>query len=76
MTEDYLYREQQKATESTLPAPTAITDRMFEHCLLDINDILADHNIDLKDMDGIAAVFPQGDTRLVDSNGDGLSLLT
>ena len=75
MTEDYLYREQQKATDFTLPAPTAITNRMFEHCLLDINDILADHNIDLRDIDSFAGVFPQEDTRLMDSNGDGLSLL-
>lgn len=75
LTEDYLHREQQRATESNLPSPTAITDRMFEHCLLDMNGILADHNLDLKDMDGFAVVFPEEDSRLIDSNGDGLSLL-
>ncbi|KAK4509578.1 Vacuolar calcium ion transporter [Mucor velutinosus] len=61
--EDYLYRRQQKARALNQPVPTEITDEMYGHCLLDLNQILVANQFDLKTMDGFKDVFPTVDTR-------------
>ncbi|KAL7308757.1 hypothetical protein PS15m_011925 [Mucor circinelloides] len=40
-----------------------ISTEMYEHRLLDLNDIRADYRFDLKTMDGFKDVFPNTDTR-------------
>jgi hypothetical protein len=62
MTEDYLYRYQQDPANANNPL-MAISDEMYGHCLLDLNDILADHRYDLQTMEGFRDVFPSVDTR-------------
>ncbi|CEP09527.1 hypothetical protein, partial, partial [Parasitella parasitica] len=62
MAEDYLYRYQQDPTNARNPLST-ISDEMYGHCLLDLNDILADHRYDLQTMEGFSGIFPSVDTR-------------
>lgn len=40
-----------------------ILEEMYEHCLLDLDDILANHRHDLKAMEGFAGIFPAIDSR-------------
>ncbi|KAK4512392.1 uncharacterized protein ATC70_003091 [Mucor velutinosus] len=63
LADDYLYRRQQKARALNQPVPTEITDEMYGHCLLDLNQILVANQFDLKTMDGFKDVFPTVDTR-------------
>ncbi|KAK4515822.1 uncharacterized protein ATC70_010779 [Mucor velutinosus] len=63
LAEDYLYRRQQKARALNQPVPTEITDEMYSHCLLDLNQILVANQFDLKTMDGFKNVFSTVDTR-------------
>lgn len=64
LAEDYLYKAKQIAVIQNLPLPTSITEEMFGHCLLDMNDILAIHNkVNLKEIEGFEEVYPQEDTR-------------
>ena len=44
MTEDYLYRYQQGLRNINEPI-FELSYKMFEHCLLDLNDIFAEFNI-------------------------------
>jgi hypothetical protein len=68
LAEDYLYRAKQLAILQRLSVPTSITEEMFSHCLLDMNDILSVHNkVNLKQMEGFKDVYPQEDTRSVNS---------
>lgn len=62
MSEDYLYRYQQTASHTTTPL-FAISEEMYGHCLLDLNDILAYHRYDLRTMEGFRTIFPAADTR-------------
>ncbi|KAL7322346.1 hypothetical protein PS15p_212248 [Mucor circinelloides] len=62
MSEDYLYRYQQTVSHATTPL-SAISEEMYGHCLLDLNDILADHRYDLRTMEGFRTVFPAANTR-------------
>lgn len=62
MTEDYLYRYQQDLRNINEPI-FELSVEMFEHCLLDLNDILADHRYDLKTIEGFRSIFPNVDTR-------------
>lgn len=62
MTEDYLYRYQQDPANANNPL-MAISDEMYGHCLLDLNDILADHRYDLQTMESFRDIFPSVDTR-------------
>ncbi|KAK4509476.1 uncharacterized protein ATC70_007828 [Mucor velutinosus] len=55
--------QQQKARALNQPVPTEITDEMYGHCLLDLNQILVANQFDLKTMDGFKDVFPTVDTR-------------
>ncbi|KAK4516577.1 uncharacterized protein ATC70_011551 [Mucor velutinosus] len=61
LAEDYLYRRQQEARALNQPVPTEITDEMYGHCLLDLNQILVANQFDLKTMDGFKNVFPTVD---------------
>ncbi|CEP12386.1 hypothetical protein [Parasitella parasitica] len=63
LAEDYLYQKQQEATAINQPAPAEVTDEMFGHCLLDMNDFLSNHRFDLKDMESFKDEFPTADTR-------------
>ena len=62
MAEDYLYRYQQDLRNINDPV-FELSDEMFEHYLLDLNDIFADHRYDLKTMEGFCSIFPNVDTR-------------
>ncbi|KAK4511760.1 uncharacterized protein ATC70_007304 [Mucor velutinosus] len=63
LAEDYLYRRQQKARALNQPVPTEITDEMYDHCLLDLNQILVANQFDLKTTNGFKDIFPTVDTR-------------
>ncbi|KAI8646733.1 hypothetical protein BD408DRAFT_428429 [Parasitella parasitica] len=62
MAGDYLYRYQKNPANANNPL-FAISDEMYGHCLLDLNDILADHRYDLQTMEGFKEIFPSVDTR-------------
>ncbi|KAL7308265.1 hypothetical protein PS15m_012274 [Mucor circinelloides] len=66
MTEDYLYRYQQDSRNASSPL-FEISQKMYNHCLLDLNDILANHQYDLQSMEGFSDIFPSVDTRNTDS---------
>jgi hypothetical protein len=62
MAEDYLYRYQHSPRQAAAPL-TTISEEMYGHCLLDLNDTLVDHRYDLRTMEGFVTVFPTSDTR-------------
>ncbi|CEP10250.1 hypothetical protein, partial, partial [Parasitella parasitica] len=61
ITEYYLHSYQQIRNHATAPL-FAISEKMYGHCLLDLNDILADHLYDIRFMEGFHTVFPATDT--------------
>ncbi|CAO3618552.1 unnamed protein product [Mucor hiemalis] len=65
LAEDYLYNSQVLARErQQTEIPSIISDEMYGHCLLDLNDILMDnHRFDLKGVEGFGNAFPEEDTR-------------
>jgi hypothetical protein len=67
MTEDYLYRYQQ-GLRNINELNSELSYEMFEHCLLDLNDIFAEYRYyNLKTMEEFCSIFPNVDTR-ADSN--------
>lgn len=64
LAEDYLYKSQQEASARNEDVPTEFTSEMFDHCLLDLNDMLLENGYDLKNMDGFKDIFPATDSRL------------
>ncbi|CEP10732.1 hypothetical protein [Parasitella parasitica] len=69
MAEDYLYKCQQDPKNATAYL-FEISTQMFEHCLLELSDILADHSFDLKPMEGFKEVFPAAGTLASNSSND------
>ncbi|CEP10907.1 hypothetical protein [Parasitella parasitica] len=62
MAEVYIYRYQRDPTNARNPL-SAISDEMYGHCLLHLNDILADNCYVLQTMEGFSEIFSSVDTR-------------
>ncbi|KAG1096320.1 hypothetical protein G6F42_018386 [Rhizopus arrhizus] len=62
MAEDYLYRYHQDSRNTSSPL-FEISQEMYNHCLLDLNDILTNHQYDQQSMEGFSDIFPSADTR-------------
>jgi len=63
LSEDYLYHAQVEARLFNTRAPDQLPSAMYQNCLLDMNDILNNHQYDLKTMEGFKDEYPEQDFR-------------